>query len=512
MKWLPFRHMTLLNRIVWFVIAFAATLVLQIGISRYHTEYVLNPLERRMYSIQSISQFLNDVEACMDTMANYRWDYGDTVAFVAELRDWQTESAGHLGQIRCGIGEVSEDQYLLANAARTTYTTFSDTVEQILTELENGNPDRAAEVYYRRTEPCGRYMRQYTQELLEQAIRDNQSAYAALTRRNDQLIRLQNLVLILCFCLGVLVITALMALLKSVVDMARASRAISQGDLDTPDVDETLEDEIGDMAKAFNEMKRSMKQQVALLEEKNEIERELFRKKNETLELQNLMEREKLQQLRSQINPHFLFNTLNVIMYTSQQEGAMKTHSLIGSLSRLFRYALGSNDSQVPLAREIHIVDEFYALYRVRFGEKIRMKWHISPQIDLTETMVPSFILQPLVENAFRHGLGPKEEPGCVDITIETDGRMLNITVEDDGVGMSPEKLDRLRHTLRNPPTTGEHIGVYNVAARLRLWGGDCGLDIRSRQDAGTAAVLRMPLVILTPGEEEHDGEAVDCG
>lgn len=512
MKWLSFRHMTLLNRIMWFVVAFAATLVLQIGISRYQTKSVLNPLEQRMYSIQSISRFLSDVEGCMDAMENYRWDYGDTEAFLADIRDRLTESANHLDWIRCQIGQVSEEQYLLANAARTTYTTFSNSVDQILTQLEAGNVDRAAEIYYSRAEPCGNYLCQYSRELLEQAIRDNQSAYSALTRRNDQLKRLQSVVLLLCFCLGVLVITALMALLKSVVDMAQAARAISQGNLDTPDVDETLEDEIGDMAKAFNEMKRSMKQQVTLLEEKNEIERELFRKKNETLELQNLMEREKLQQLRSQINPHFLFNTLNVIMYTSQQEGAKKTHSLIGSLSRLFRYVLGSNDSQVPLAREIHIVDEFYALYRVRFGVKIRMNWNISTQIDLTETMVPSFILQPLVENAFRHGLGPKEEPGCVDITIGTEGAMLRITVADNGVGMSAEDLDRLRNALRNPPTTGEHIGVYNVAARLRLLGGECGLDIQSRQGTGTEAVLRLPLVVLTQEEEDPDGETVDRG
>lgn len=189
-------------------------------------------------------------------------------------------------------------------------------------------------------------------------------------------------------------------------------------------------------------------QQVRLLEEKNEMERVLPRKENEALEYQTLMEREKLQQLRSQINPHFLFNTLNVIMYTSQQEGATRTHSLIGSLSRLFRYALGSNEAQVPLSREVHIVDEFYSLYQARFGDRMRMQWHISPEVDLTETMVPSFILQPLVENAFKHGLGPKEEGGCVDVSICVQEKTRIITVTDDGVGMSEEALDNLRRAI----------------------------------------------------------------
>lgn len=133
----------------------------------------------------------------------------------------------------------------------------------------------------------------------------------------------------------------------------------------------------------------------------------------------------------------------------------------------------------------------------------MRMQWHISSAVDLTETMVPSFILQPLVENAFKHGLGPKEEGGCVDISIAVKEETLVITVTDDGVGMSAESLENLRQNLRNPPTSGEHIGVYNVAARLRLWGREYGMDIQSRQGEGTTAALRLPLVTL--GEEEED-------
>ena len=287
--------------------------------------------------------------------------------------------------------------------------------------------------------------------------------------------------------------------------MAKASQEISRGNFDAADVDETLQDEIGQMAKAFNEMKRSMKQQVQLLEEKSQMEQKLLRKENDALELQTLMEREKLQQLRSQINPHFLFNTLNVIMYTSQQEGATRTHSLIGSLSRLFRYALGNNDTQVPLSREVHIVDEFFSLYHARFGDRMRMQWFISPEVDLTETIVPSFILQPLVENAFRHGLGPKEEGGCVEIHIDVENTMLLIRVVDDGVGMTKETLDNFRTNLQNPPTTGEHIGAYNVAARLRLWGRECGMEIQSEQGSGTTVILRLPLVTLWEEEEAFD-------
>jgi len=252
--------------------------------------------------------------------------------------------------------------------------------------------------------------------------------------------------------------------------------------------------EINDISLAFNEM----------LHETDRLNHTIFDTYTQMYELEVTNRKTEIAFLRSQINPHFLFNTLNVILYTAQQEGAARTHGLIGSLSRLFRYALASNDSQVPLAREVRIVDEFYALYRERFGSRVRLCWHIGPEVDLPDVLVPSFILQPLVENAFKHGLAPKEEGGQVDVTIRQERGALEITVADDGVGMDRAALDALRDILKNPPSTGEHIGVYNVAARLRLWGKEYGMDIQSEQGRGTAAVLRLPLVLSW---EEDSGD-----
>ena len=498
-------QMTLLGRIALFLAAFGAAMAIQIGIGYYQTKYVLEPLERRGESIQNISQFLNDLEGCLTALENYRWDYGDTASLIETVQESQRRSAARLENIETDLRVVSEEQYLLANAAQTTYRTLYRTLDSIVSTLQAGQSDQASELYYSSAEPCGTYLRQYTQQLLEQACFDNQDAHIRLTQLNEGLNRAQNVVVFLCFITGTMLVVSLVRLLRSAAALAQASRAISRGEFDTPDLDESQNDETGHTARAFNDMKRSMKRQVELLNEKSAMEGRLHAKELEALELQTLMEREKLQQLRSQINPHFLFNTLNVIMYTSQQEGAEKTHELIGSLSRLFRYALGSNESQVPLLREVRIVDEFYALYRARFGERLGLCWHISPEVDLPDTLVPSFILQPLVENAFKHGIGPKEEGGCVDIHIQPEDGALKITVADNGVGMGAETLEALRNNLKNPPITGEHIGVYNVAARLRLWGKEYGLDIQSQQGKGTAAVLRLPQILSWEEGDEDD-------
>ena len=304
---------------------------------------------------------------------------------------------------------------------------------------------------------------------------------------------------------------SLMSLLRSVSQLSRASKEISEGNLDTPDVEENSQDEMGNLSRTFNTMKRSMKRQVELLSQNNQMERELHIKETEALKLQSLVEREKLQQLRSQINPHFLFNTLNVILYHARQEGAEKTESLLRSLSRMLRNALGDNEARVPLSREVQVVNEFYALYHARFGDRILLRWHIDPDVDMTETLIPSFLIQPLVENAFLHGLAPQEADGVVDIRVGIRDGSLCIRVEDNGVGMTEETLAALKEGMYRPSPAGEHIGMYNVASRLRLAGEEYGLEIESKPNEGTAIVIRLPLVIAE-GRETDDGEGSDCG
>lgn len=253
-----------------------------------------------------------------------------------------------------------------------------------------------------------------------------------------------------------------------------------------------------------------MAQQMNTLQERNEMERELHRQKTEALELQNRMERSRMQQLRSQIDPHFLFNTLNVIQQTASTEKGYRTQALIMALSHLLRYSLMSNDEQVPLAREVRIVDEYYSIYHVRFGDRVRMRWCISDSLDLTETMVPSFILQPLVENSFKHGIAPKEEGGTVRIRIaplRAKG-LLRISVCDNGLGIEPEKLAQLQEGLASPRDRWEHIGVYNVAARLQLLDKRCRFVIRSRPGFGTAVSIYLPLVEIVEEEFEDDTPA----
>lgn len=499
---------SLLNRILLTLAAFMFALLAQIGIGSYYTRFVVRPMEVRTKNILSISQFVGSADRYAAILANYRWDYNDLMTFSHNLRSVRDESQSMLDAVHAELGQVSEEQYLIAAATKTTFAAYTAMTDTILGLVQNGELMQASSIYYDRMVSCGGYIQQYSRQLLEQAIQDNFNEYQKLMGMSNLLRLLQAVSLIICFGMGVSLALSIRALAQAVRKLSASSREISQGNLDTEDLADSADNEIGDMNRAFNEMKHSMKRQVSLLEEKNEIQQALLRKENEALELQNHMERSQLQLLRSQVDPHFLFNTLNVIMYTAHQEAAARTHALLGALSRLFRYSLGSNAAQVPLAREIHITESFYSLYHARFGDRLKLQWDIAPDIDPQIVMMPSFILQPLAENAFRHGIAPKEEGGLVQMHIFARGDLLHIRVEDDGVGMKPEDLEALQEKLGRSDIPSSHIGVYNVAARIRMLGERYGMDFNSTEGHGTVVSLRLPLILE---EEDYDAEDDDC-
>jgi len=501
-------HINMLTKMTLYLSVFFFSVLFQIILSNYRTQYIMAPIQKNSGNIQAISQFLNASDSILTELEDFRWEYGDAAALISSLMRKKAQSRLQLDRIDIELESVGESQYLLGNASATAFKAISKELDTMVGYLLEGKALSASEIYYEKISKIGKYLLEYTNQWQRQAILDNQGIYTSVVESNRLLTQLQYINVVLCIVFGALVFTGVFRVLGIVKLLSQSSKKISRGELETPDITYTREDEIGEMVTTFNDMKNSMKERVSLLEEKRNMESELYKRENEALGLQNLIEREKLQQLRSQINPHFLFNTLNVIKLTSQDEKAEKTAALLGSLSKLYRFALASNDSETYLSHEVQIVNEFYALYKARFADKMKIVWAVSPEISLTEVKVPSFILQPLVENAFKYGLSPLEGKGKVLIFIKEEKGFLKCVVEDNGVGMTREKLEELRARLENPPYTGEHIGLYNIAARLKLKDDGSGMSIESEENKGTRVTLRVSYEVES--EEDDDAEDID--
>ena len=475
------RSVTLKQRMVLCLAAFFAAFALQLALNGYQARAVQQVQDDQMGNFNAISRFQGGVESSISILEAYRWENGETEEMLEKLQAACSTSNAWLWRIRSnmdGLQNVSDEQWVLYGAVETTYGSYNTLLEELESYLSSGQEAKASQLYYNKVSVCGGYLSQYTMQLLKASILDAQTTYTEISELGERIALMQIVVVALCVALGCASGLMVMRLLTPVSQMIVASRAISRSQFDTPDIPLPKQPEIGQLAESFNRMKHSMAQQVSTLQEKNEIERELHRQKTEALELQNRMERSRLQQLRTQ--------------------------ALIMALSHLLRYSLMSNDEQVPLSREVRIVDEYYSIYHVRFGDRVQMQWAFSDSLDLTETMVPSFILQPIVENAFKHGICPKEEGGVVRIRmIPLRGKgLLCIRVLDNGVGIEPEQLQQLRTALEQPAPRWEHIGIYNVAARLRLLDARCRVVVRSRPGRGTAVILYLPLV---ENEEEFE-------
>jgi two-component system LytT family sensor kinase len=196
-----------------------------------------------------------------------------------------------------------------------------------------------------------------------------------------------------------------------------------------------------------------------------------------------------LDALHAQINPHFLFNTLNAIISYSRTNPETARRLLI-RLASFFRQALKRQGHFNSLKEEIEYVNTYLVLEKARFREKIRIKKDIDPA--LMEYQVPVLTLQPLVENAIKHGVQPMIGPGTVKITARQDNGEMLFIIEDDGVGIS---RDRLPKVLLPGFGSGNGVGMSNVHERLKsLYGEDYGLKIVSEVGQGTSVYIRIPL------------------
>ena len=172
--------MTLKGQISLCLAAFFLALAGQIFLSFYQSGTVLRELDDQMGNFNAISRFQNGVEQSLSAMENYRWEYGDAKALTEELNRAFSVTNAWLWRIQGDIGTVSEEQYLLYNAVSTTYSSYTALVGQLEEAVASGEDAQAAQLYYNKIVPCGGYLRQYTQQLLNRAIADAQSTYLSL--------------------------------------------------------------------------------------------------------------------------------------------------------------------------------------------------------------------------------------------------------------------------------------------------------------------------------------------
>lgn len=321
------------------------------------------------------------------------------------------------------------------------------------------------------------------------------------------------LIIVISFIVVSLLIVYLITarMVKPFSQLSEAAEEIARGNFEGKDIQLQADDEFKLLAIAFNKMKANIRDYVNELNYKAETEAKLKDEQLKNIRMEHLLDNARLYALQSQINPHFLFNTINAGVQMSIMERATRTGQFLESMSRLFRYNIQKIDSTSTLEEEIKNITDYYDLLKVRFGQRIQMELEIDP---LTlETRIPPLILQPLVENAYIHGLSGLEAGGTIRVKTAYLSDSVMIVVEDNGRGLDAQSIqDILKHTdeniqdemdepvedddavLETKKQKSSGIGVRNVRDRLELFcHSDQVFQMEGEPDRGVKITIHLP-------------------
>jgi len=272
--------------------------------------------------------------------------------------------------------------------------------------------------------------------------------------------------------------------------LRKYAQLLSAAKWEIPDLKDQKYDELNSLAKAFDKMKHSIREFIEELNEKSEIENNYHIEQLKSAEKDKLIKETQLAALQSQMDPHFLFNTLNTISRVAMFEYADETVKLIEATSKILRYNLDCKDKMVKLKEEIRMTKAYVIIQETRFQDQMSFSFDIDENLDSVK--VPPMLIQPIVENAIIHGLREKDSGGIINITVKEQNSHISISIKDNGVGMDNEKINTLLSEVKDESIG---LGVFNVKKRLELYFNRSDLFvIKSQRGEGTEVIIFIPI------------------
>ncbi|AEF81734.1 two-component sensor histidine kinase [Leadbettera azotonutricia ZAS-9] len=248
------------------------------------------------------------------------------------------------------------------------------------------------------------------------------------------------------------------------------------------------------LGEAFDDMASSISSNIQSIETNARLRQQLLEIENENLRINEQLIASELTVLQDQMNPHFLFNTLSMISQIASIENAHQAAELIDITTNLLRYSLDKSNRMSTLHEEIECVRNYFHIQRLRFGDRITFELHDDENIP--NTMLPGMLLQPLIENAVLHGVGGMVKGALVTVSITRKNEFLFLSVEDNGRGISAEKLEELLNDDSYPSKDSNsriHIGIINAKKRLEiLFGRSARFHVESTEDVGTLITISI--------------------
>lgn len=422
-----------------------------------------------------------------------------------------------LKQYETAIMKLNNKQDLLVDILQNDHNqllvdNYSNMIDSYMTEsrqsliaFDLGNQD----AYYAHLKQSGeitRYIQETTLTIINSELTDYRNVFELISRKNENFrylgVFVFSSVAILCMIFAYWFSNGIT---KPIQQLTAAANRISRGNFEG-EVTVNTRDEMRFLATTFNNMRSNIRDLVVEIKQKSELDQ--------------LVKKMELKSLQNQINPHFLFNTLNMVSKMAYVESAERTSELVDSVSTLLRYNLKKMNYIVQLRDEVNIVKEYLFIQRMRFDDRVAFTDDIEERA--LDCLLPPLTLQPFIENAFTHGVESYEQGGKLHLAIYESGNDVIVEVQDNGVGIDPETIARLsgdipfsEHTPRDSEKEREPVGsadsnsngiaIRNVQRRLQLfYRRNDVIEIMSEQGKGTTIKLRLTRVNNSKEEILH--------
>lgn len=335
--------------------------------------------------------------------------------------------------------------------------------------------------------------------ILTELIQDDIQYYIYYQTQSMEMMRAslnqQAFTFIVCMILLLAALTAFVAIIETrisrsisgpILGLSQVTHEIAQGDFSVR-ADEKGDRELGALAASVNNMAEHLSVMVMQIRED-----------------ERKMRKAELRLLQEQINPHFLYNTLDAIVWMIEDGKSEQAENMVVSLSTFFRTVLSRGREFISIREEVQHIRSYLEIQKARYQDILSYEIQVAPELYPYETL--KMTLQPLVENALYHGVKNKRSGGVIRISGERDGKLIRFKVEDDGIGMNAEALTHLQEEIRRPcKETDTGFGMANVNERIRMnFGADYGLMIESEEGKGTRVWVTIPAVLSENAKREE--------
>lgn len=445
----------------------------------YNSNIQLNDISTTLEKMQtSLYQYLNTKSS--DELENYYLYEQDYRNLISELNE-----------------ETVNDQNLLMekNIRNMSDTYLEKTAGAI--EAKRGRNVSCYNEEYSKAKKLYDYLQSCVRSLNTSVFLENSQNYSVLRSTLNYVVGFSMFLLTVSMLVALAwIVMMTRTITRPLIKLAEAANTIAKGGLevDFPIID--TGDEISTMAKACNKMMNSIRDYIRQTKENYERESRLI--ENELI-MKNDLKEAQLKYLQAQINPHFLFNTLNTIASFTRTD-PLRARELLREFSSFYRATLDNSGSLIPVSREVAQTKRYLTFEKARFGEdRVLATFDVSE--DVEDTLVPAFVIQPIVENAVRHGMGDGDALG-IDVSVHRDGEdAILIAVADDGVGMDEGTAARLfderfaRPDANSPQGGGAGVAMHNISERIhRFYGPHSYTRVESAPGKGTKVLLHLDL------------------